>query len=107
MEGRVCPPRRSGGPAGADRRGPAEASRRSRRALTRRGCGGGESEAVEILGGDAGLEERGGLSFDKTALVKTLLPGEVSGAQIVQSIESREVSNDGTHETKSALLRRR
>ena len=35
MEGRVCPPRRSGGPAGADRRGPAEPFRRSGRALTR------------------------------------------------------------------------
>ena len=31
---------------------------------------------------------------------------DTSSAQIVQSIE-REESNDGTHETKSALLRRR
>ena len=74
MEGRACPPRRSGGPAGADRRGPEELSRRSRRALTRAvvpawsmarqsaprvwfralaaiQAGGGESEPVEILGG--------------------------------------------------------
>ena len=29
MEGRACPPRRSGGPAGADRRGPEKPSRRS------------------------------------------------------------------------------
>ena len=34
----------------------------------------------------------------QAALVKTPLPGEVSGAQIVQSV-NREESNDGTHET--------
>ena len=44
--------------------------------------------------------------LDDLPLVKHSLPNEVSNVQIVQSI-NREESNDGTHETKSALIRRR
>ena len=92
MGGVGVPAPEIGGPAARVRSGPEEFSRRSRSALK--------------WSVTPGLRKEAACRRTETALVKTPLPGELSSAQVVQSI-NREESNDGTHETKSALLRRR